>query len=171
MPKKSPLSSLEQRFIKQWRASATRCWNVCGFRMVWVHKPSSSPFDTKSQRLNKIKRYEEMDLVIFSKSFQNATGSESKETDRFPIADFENFWIFGVFVCFCFEKFSRRSAIKTKDMKSCFWLQIAERRLNLSRSQQPGHSATYNTPFHYLSRMQRIYPLKQWIVVISQSWS
>jgi hypothetical protein len=40
-------------------------------------------------------------------------------------------------------------------------LQIAEQRLNLSRSQQPGHSTAYNTPFHYLSRMQRIYPLKQ----------
>ena len=35
------------------------------------------------------------------------------------------------------------------------------KRLNLSRSQQLGHSATYNTPFRYLSRMQRIYPLKQ----------
>ena len=35
-----------------------------------------------------------------------------------------------------------------------------EQRLNLSRSQQQGHSATYNTLFLYLSRMQRIYPLK-----------
>lgn len=48
-------------------------------------------------------------------------------------------------------------------------LQIAERRLNLSRSQQLGHSATYNTPFHYLSRLQRIYPLKQWIIVIHRT--
>ena len=68
------------------------------------------------------------------------------------------------------------TAIEDTSMWCVFWLetqsvralqlQIAERRLNLSRSQQPGHSATYNTPFHYLSRMQRIYPLKQWIVVI-----
>lgn len=50
-----------------------------------------------------------------------------------------------------------------------YQLQIAERRLNLSRSQQLGHSATYNTPFHYLSRLQRIYPLKQWIVVIHRT--
>ena len=32
-----------------------------------------------------------------------------------------------------------------------------EQGLNLSRSQQQGHSATYNTPFLYLSRMQRIW--------------
>ena len=40
-------------------------------------------------------------------------------------------------------------------------LQIKEHGLNLSESQQQGHSNTYNTPFSYLSRMQRIYPLKQ----------
>ncbi len=54
-----------------------------------------------------------------------------------------------------------------------FQLQILERRLNLSRSQQPGHSTAYNTPFLYLSRMQRIYPLKQCqyeSIVINDAW-
>ena len=37
-----------------------------------------------------------------------------------------------------------------------------EQRLNLSGSQQQGHSTAYNTPFRYLSRMQRIYPREQW---------
>ena len=61
------------------------------------------------------------------------------------------------------------AAIEKMKSFHLFQLQIAERRLNLSRSQQLGHSATYNTPFHYLSRLQRIYPLKQWIVVIHRT--
>ena len=43
-----------------------------------------------------------------------------------------------------------------------------EQRLNLSRSQQQGHSATYNTLFKYLSRMQRIYPLKHYKLKLTE---
>ena len=43
-----------------------------------------------------------------------------------------------------------------------------EQGLNLSGSKQQGLSTAYNTPFE-LSRLQRIYPLKQWIVVIHRT--
>ena len=62
----------------------------------------------------------------------------------------------------------RRNAIRKKRRKDYIVFlsffsnyKSREQRLNLSRSQQQGHSATYNTPFLYLSRMQRIYLLKQ----------
>ena len=65
-------------------------------------------------------------------------------------------------VCFLIYKWSFVGGLQLL----FFWckekqLQIKEHGLNLSESQQQGHSNTYNTPFSYLSRMQRIYPLKQ----------
>ncbi|KAK8631922.1 hypothetical protein V6N13_028699 [Hibiscus sabdariffa] len=38
----------------------------------------------------------------------------------------------------------------------------SDKGLNLSGSWQQGHSATYNTPVAYLSRLQRILPAARW---------